>query len=206
MSDPLLRLANDPVAYSIATCQPIACRLMNGEMPTPQDVEELRRSAQVLSKRHDGSLHGWLCEALTSIFDAVGWSDSKLESLLSSNDATWNELLAVCFNLPRTVTTRPVGLAPESADNAHAGVPNDEAWWHTQTEQRPAEYKYGPTTGTKAELSHWLGEKKTKTPRRLEQKARSGLVWVIRNAETSWEMWFKDEVIFDAVTRKRKFG
>jgi hypothetical protein len=84
-------------------------------------------------------------------------------------------------------------------------APPENKWWHDPSDSRPAEYKHGPIFGMKKEMCQWLGEKATRTPRRLEQKAKSGLVFVIRHTETSWEVWFKDGRAWELADRNRRF-
>ena len=94
----------------------------------------------------------------------------------------------------------------EAAGGRAAGGDSAASWYHESHEPRPADYKHGPLTGTKREISRWMGGPETKTPRRMEQKAKLGIVWVIRLGETSWEVWFKDEKIWEIADRTRRFG
>jgi hypothetical protein len=97
--------------------------------------------------------------------------------------------------------TAPVAPVPKkNTGDAHA------KWFHESSERRPQEYKHGPITGRKKDICRWMGEKKTPTPRRLEQKARSSVVWVIRQSHTSWEVWFKDERLWEQANRNQQFG
>jgi hypothetical protein len=60
--------------------------------------------------------------------------------------------------------------------------------------------------GMKKEICRWLGEKPTRTPRRLQQWAKASMVWVIRHGETSWEVWFKDQRRWELAESERKYG
>ena len=72
-------------------------------------------------------------------------------------------------------------------------------WWHEPGEKRPPEYQYGPLMGTKKEVGRWMGEKDTPNPRRLEQKARKGILFVVRCDHTVWEVWFKDQKSWERI-------
>jgi hypothetical protein len=86
-------------------------------------------------------------------------------------------------------------------------TPSDDGqWWHEPSEPRPVEYKYGPLTGQKNDICQWMGEKKTPVPRKLEEKAKRGMVWAIRHGRTTWEVWFKDERAWETTDRKRRYG
>ncbi len=95
----------------------------------------------------------------------------------------------------------PAATANDALDDADG----NKKWCHEPTEQRPEAYKYGPITGQKKEICIWMGEKPSRNMRRLNQKANK-TVWVIRQAERSWEVWFKDERTFQLADNNRRFA
>jgi hypothetical protein len=100
-----------------------------------------------------------------------------------------------------------VASAPHEATGGQAPDVNSEApWYHEPSEPKPPDYKYGPLIGTKKQIGQWLGEKDTRTPRRLEQKAKALIAFVYRNGETTWEAWFKVEKTWEQAKIKRDFG
>jgi hypothetical protein len=71
-------------------------------------------------------------------------------------------------------------------DNGHAS-----AWYHRPDEDPPRDiYHFGEIEGTKQELALCLGASKP-NDRTLNQKARTGSVWVKRYHRTSFGVWFK---------------
>jgi hypothetical protein len=101
---------------------------------------------------------------------------------------------------------RPPKSEVPTPTRTKSSLQRSDPWWHDPSELRPKEYQHGPMIGMKKDICQWLGEKATRTPRRLEQKARSGQVFVIRHTERSWEVWFKDERVWEQADRKRRFG
>jgi hypothetical protein len=68
-------------------------------------------------------------------------------------------------------------------------------WYHHHHEDRPDQYPAGEIQGTKSELSLYLGAARA-NDRTLEQKARSGAVWVKRYHRTSFGVWFPTQDAF----------
>jgi hypothetical protein len=104
------------------------------------------------------------------------------------------ELVRAC------ITAGPIPVVKRSVDPAKG-----ETWHHEPTESRPADYKNGPIVGMKKEICIWMGERDSKTMRRLEQKAKNGTVWVVRLSGQQWEVWFKDEKTYQDVDRNRRY-
>jgi hypothetical protein len=85
---------------------------------------------------------------------------------------------------------------PDPATTQHEGNwsnPWEPDLWEQPRNKPPAEYKFGPLVGTKKEICRLLGEKETRNPRRLDQKAKLGIVFVNRADRDLWQVWFNDQ-------------
>jgi hypothetical protein len=79
----------------------------------------------------------------------------------------------------------------ESDDNAAQPATNrnhSKHRWHAATEQPPADFSHGPLTGTHVDLAAAIVPNRDK--RTLESKAKSGVVWVRKDAHRSLSVWF----------------
>lgn len=161
--------------------------------------ERVRKlEAGIAELEEDPVLKDWLYER--SKQKLLEWEPPELTYDTPAPDTPADEPLALAHtDAIETITAAPV------VKKTHTTAKN-VPWWHDPTEPRPAEYRHGPITGTQAEISRWLGEKKRKMQRRLQQKATSGVVWVIRQTKTAWEVWFKDQTVYETADLKRKLG
>ena len=68
------------------------------------------------------------------------------------------------------------------------------SWRHLPSEPKPDQFREGPLRGINKDLCLAMGEKPTHNHRRLQQKAKAGLVWVVSQTPgcRTLEVWFKN--------------
>ena len=111
------------------------------------------------------------------------------EAVVASRDAPAGAV-AVTVGLLRDLEQ---GLA--TARSAAPAAPVDDASWkHSPADRRPDKFREGPLVGINKNFCLALGEKPTRNHRRLEQKAKSGCVWVVAPTPTARQLnvWFYD--------------
>src|SRR5262245_29004761 len=67
-------------------------------------------------------------------------------------------------------------------------------WFHSKSEQPPAEFRYGPLAGTQRELAAKICPGVRVDTRRLQRKAALGAsIWVRKQHRKLYEVWFRHE-------------
>ena len=97
---------------------------------------------------------------------------------------------------------RTAALAPIRGLTTSTG--NSDDWFHQSRDDRPEKFKFGPLSGTKAELARWILPLSGKQdPRALESRARRQRVWIFQENRTSYEAYFEDERTWAAANQRR---
>jgi hypothetical protein len=75
-------------------------------------------------------------------------------------------------------------------------------WWRPPAADKPEQYPYGPLAGIKTELGKSLGGDGGRNDRTLEQKGRSGALWIERRGRYEFHVWFRNQREFAAAKRE----
>ena len=76
-------------------------------------------------------------------------------------------------------------------------------WCHSEAEDRPSAYVYGPLQGTQEQLGSWLFNDRKRDPRRLHRKVANGVIWVRKIHSRLYEVWFKNQHDYAAANAGR---